>query len=227
MVIIYNKSLCSKLQNIVQTNVGAYLIDEVAALKAKQRKSASINRGPLYLEIANNVETRVFQEDSPRAINITPFIYESSNDDVALWLGFVVRFDYSDTERDFVLTSVSISLIRGSQTKVYLLRAEWDSRSGNANHAQPHWHAITGQAVFNNTVEERWRKIQSNLHLAMCARWRVGADSGNLCHTHGLHEEDVVSWVAKVLDYMKQQLMDELGSLPPNMEPYPEPFFKD
>lgn len=227
MAIIYNKPFCAELSKIILQRAGVYLHDGVAELKAKQRKLTVVSRDPLYLDIAPNSLTRPFQdESSPRAITIAPYIYESgSTDEVALWLGFVVRFDYVGAQHDFELTSVSISIIRGSQSQEYLLRAEWDSRTGDSDHAQPHWHAIPGYAASNNSVEDRWNKIQSRLHLAMCAKWRANADQGNLGHTHVPQKEDILSWVTKTLDYAKQQLEFGLRSVPPVVGQRPETFF--
>lgn len=216
MPIIHSKQLCDKLSKIVQKYAYVHLKDGVAELKSKQKKSTVINRNPLYLEIAPNSLTKPFQdESSPRAITIAPYVHEHGTaDEIALWLGFVVRFDYSEAQHDFVLTSVSISIIRGSQTQECLLRAEWDSRIEDADHAQPHWHAIPGQITYNNPVDERWNKIQSRLHLAMCAKWRAAADQGNICHTHVPEEEDVISWTNKTLSYIKEQLEYGLKTIP-------------
>jgi hypothetical protein len=203
------------------------LKDEIAKLEVKQRRSATVSRGPQYLEIAENQYTQVFQDESaPKALVLAPFIFEPNvKDEVAIWLSISVRFDYGNTERCFVLTSISITLIRGSQTKDYLLRAEWDSRSEDADHAQPHWHAIPGQAVTNNPIEERWSNIQSHMHLAICARWRANADLGELSHVHGLHVDDVISWVERTLNYAKSQVEHGLHKFP-RRERLAQGFFK-
>lgn len=227
VLIAYEKSLCKELGKIIFSHTNAHLKDGIGQLEIKQKKSHAVNRGPLYLEIAESVCTQVFQDASaPKPMVIVPLVFEpNSTEEVALWLGFSVRFDYKDSERAFILTSVSISLIRGSQTKDYLLRAEWDSRSENADHAQPHWHSIPGQAVLNNPIEERWCSIQSHLHLAMCARWRANSDSGTMSHTHALHGEDVISWVERTIDYAKRQIEYGLSKFPPSESQVSKPFF--
>jgi hypothetical protein len=225
VAIIHNKELSTGLSKIILQHANAYLKDGVAELKAKQKKSTVVSRNPLYLEITQNTLTRTFDdESSPRTIIIAPYIYEpGTTGEVALWLGFIARFDY--VQHDFELTSVSISIIRGSQSQEYLLRAEWDSRTSNSDHAQPHWHAIPGPVTTNSLVEERWKKIQSGLHLAMCAKWRPSVDQGILGHTHALQQEDVLSWVAKTLDYIKQQLEFGLKSAPSSAGQNSEAFF--
>lgn len=225
MPIPYDKTFSKELTQIITHHASAFLHDEVATLKSAQKKSAAIHRGPLYLEIAKSAVTHVLDQEGPRSIYITPFVYEPGNqEEVALWLGLSVRFDYEISLHDFALTSISVSFIRGSQTKDYLLRAEWDSRIEDANHAQPHWHAIPGQAVRKDAIEERWGDIQSHMHLAMCARWRSNADKGSLCHTHSLHAEDVLSWLEQTLVYAKHQAEYGLAKFPPRSTPV-EGFF--
>ncbi len=207
VTIPYSKNHIRQISAILKS-YNVFLQDAVNSLYTSQRKSKQISRGPLYVEIAQNTSTQIFEPVSaPRPLYITPFIYElQSQEEVAIWLGFAMRFDYDDVTSEFVLTSISISLIRGTQSKECLLRAEWDSRGLDADHAQPHWHAISGQSVLNNPTEERWAKIQSHLHLAMCAKWRFNADTGDLKHVHVLDEGDVCSWVDKTLRYIHDQL---------------------
>lgn len=216
MSIPYDNSFSKELSKIINSHASAYLKDDVGTVKTTQRKSPSVARGPLYIKIAQSAFTQVLQQDDDSdSIFITPFVQEPNNQaEVALWLGLSVRFDYESEIKDYALTSISASFIRGSQSKQTLLRAEWDSRCDDSNHAQPHWHAIPGQATQRDSVESRWSDIQSHLHLAMCARWRHNADGKSMSHTHNLHAQDVLSWLEQTLLYAKHQTLYCLNKYP-------------
>lgn len=228
MPIPYSKDFVKELASIIQNKTGAYLQDGVADLNARQNKRAVIPNNAIYVEIARNNSTQVFEDRStPRPLTIMPFIFEPNNQhEVAIWLGFVARFENDKQAQGLSLISISISLIRGSQTKSSILRAEWDSRSiANADHAQPHWHAIPGRPLFEDPSEGRWSNVQSNLHLAMCAKWRAIADEGNFSHAHQFQEKDVISWVTKTLEYAHGQLEQCIKDYPVTENVGKEMFF--
>ncbi|BAN34085.1 hypothetical protein SCD_n00236 [Sulfuricella denitrificans skB26] len=228
MSIPYSKDFVKELTTIIKSEIGAHLQDGVADLKSRQNKRVIIPNNAIYVEIARNNLTDVFEDkSSPRPLIIMPFIFEPNNpQEVAIWLGFVARFENDKQGQGLSLISISISLIRGSQTKSYILRAEWDSRSiANADHAQPHWHAIPGRPLFDDPSEGRWSNVQSNLHLAMCAKWRAIADEGNFSHAHQFQEKDVISWVTKTLKYARGQMEQCLKNYPMTENVGKEMFF--
>lgn len=220
MAIRYSKELVSGLRSLFQPF--SNLNDGLEKLHKKRNQINShgeVDRGPYFIEFIKSGQ--VFEEPSaPKPLPLAPFIYEpNSNSEIAVWLGFRARLDMSDSEKTSLLTSLSISFIRGTQSQYCLFRAEWEPRSiHNADHAQPHWHAISGNRRADDPVESRWGSIQSAVHLAMCARWRQRSDECGSTHAFDFaHQEDVFSWVRNVLNYAKTQLGDGVKNYPSTM----------
>jgi len=218
VLIPYTKELVAELRKIFMT-YGASLNDGLEKL-AKKRQQVShygdVDRGPYFIEFTD-IGQAFEEESSPRRLPLIPFIHEPSDaSEVAVWLGFRARLDMSNSEAQVLLTSLSLSFVRGSHSQTCLFRAEWEPRAiENSLHAQPHWHAIPSNLTTSDPVEDRWGSIQSSVHLAMCARWRAQSDECSFSHAFPFgHVMDVYSWVRNVLEYGKAQLSDGVNNYP-------------
>ncbi|MGA3009480.1 MAG: hypothetical protein ABSD72_04395 [Terracidiphilus sp.] len=144
------------------------------------------------------------------------------------WLGANLTFE--PFLGKYALKSVSIKVYRGlaTDTKLSILRAEWDTPNSNSTflHAQPHWHAYPAilqtsqsQPIQSRENAEAITEIPteiiveevplptndiSDFHLAMASSWhlpKIGSHQLLLCD-----EEEVVSWIEGCTRYVIDQL---------------------
>ena len=144
------------------------------------------------------------------------------------WLYFVIQFEPQNKKEGRktiteTMIIISLSVFQGENSdneKYQLFRAEWDDYNDtNQNHAQPHWHITSSQAIENSIskytetfeqqdfislLESEKQKIfdVKKIHFAINGDW----DKGNT-HIHKIeNEQQVVNWVQGLLHHLRTEL---------------------
>jgi hypothetical protein len=145
------------------------------------------------------------------------------------WLFLGIKFSLPNKKVgkkiDAQLQSISLSVFQGEDydhKKHQLFRAEWDDyNSSDKEHAQPHWHITSSQAIeetfdeFANVFEmqdflqvlkqEKQRVLDiKRIHFAMNGDWqRIGEN-----HVHKMeNEEQIVRWLQGMLAHLRTELV--------------------
>jgi hypothetical protein len=125
------------------------------------------------------------------------------------------------TNNTEMTTHISLSVFQDTDNEKYqLFRAEWDNYNDeNQQHAQPHWHITSSQAIENSFVKytDTFEKqefidlLQSEkqkifpvkkIHFAMNGDWQ-----NNNNHIHRIeNEQQVANWLQGVLAHIRTEL---------------------
>ena len=144
------------------------------------------------------------------------------------WLYFEIKFFIEKKKIERKIESqinicISLSVFQGLDSdnkKNQLFRAEWDDYNNpKKEHAQPHWHITSSQAIeniieayasisnesdfFQMLEKERQNVIDvKKIHFAMNGDWQNGKTQ-----THKIeNEQQVVKWLQGMLYYLREEL---------------------
>ena len=144
------------------------------------------------------------------------------------WVFLEIKFKKEEKigskKESLINTCISLSVFQGEdgdKEKNQLFRAEWDDyNNSDENHAQPHWHITSSQAIENTfakyadafdkqdfieLLESEKQKVLDvkKIHFAMSADWQ--AKNGE--HLHKMEDEQqIVNWLQGMLTYLRFEL---------------------
>jgi hypothetical protein len=138
------------------------------------------------------------------------------------WFALVIVFGFAN--RIQFLESVSMVVVKGlaNDSKVPILRAEWDCTDEHLNqiHGQPHWHVYPSAILNSNLETDTILDILTDpgtdtdsapgtaslpyFHFAMATRWHEGQTSA---HATLEYVDGLTEWISGCILYTREQLL--------------------